>query len=343
MEDILFDIHSKVGIFNTYDNGDAEMEKLIERLIQKDRIALSKLITMVENDSPQLLNIMKAIYPLTGKAYVLGVTGSPGAGKSTLVDKLIRNFRSKGQSVGVLCVDPSSIFSGGAFLGDRVRMEWAYRDDGVYLRSLATRGALGGLAPRLGEIIKLMDAFGKEVIIVETVGVGQMEADIIRYADTKIVVSVPGLGDQLQALKAGILEIADVLVVNKADLSGAQDVAEDLQMMLYLRKESDWTPEILLTEALNSRGISDLYEAIQRHRTFLSQSGLKERQTKLQREQTCCGAVEEGLKKYLRESFLGVEEVKTILKTVQEEGLNPYHAADEILQLLLPIHIEEGE
>ncbi|WP_088189726.1 methylmalonyl Co-A mutase-associated GTPase MeaB [Desulfosporosinus sp. FKA] len=310
------------------------MEKLIERLIQKDRIALSKLITMVENDSPKSLDIMKAIYPLTGKAYVLGVTGPPGAGKSTLVDKLIRNFRSEDYSVGVLCVDPSSIFSGGAFLGDRVRMEWAYKDDGVYLRSLATRGALGGLAPRLSEIIKLMDAYGKEIIIVETVGVGQMEADIIRYADTKIVVSVPGLGDQMQALKAGILEIADVLVVNKADLPGARDVVDDLQMMLYLKKESDWTPEIVLTEALNDRGISDLYEAIHRHRTFLCQSGLKKQQTHLQREHACYGAIEEGLKNYLRKSFLEVDEVKTILKRVREEDLNPYHAADEILQLL---------
>ncbi|WP_301999187.1 methylmalonyl Co-A mutase-associated GTPase MeaB [Desulfosporosinus nitroreducens] len=319
------------------------MEKLIERLIQNDRIALSKLITMIENDSPKSLDIMKAIYPLTGKAYVLGVTGPPGAGKSTLVDKLIRNFRSKDYSVGVLCVDPSSIFSGGAFLGDRVRMEWAYQDDGVYLRSLATRGALGGLAPRLSEIIKLMDAFGQEVIIVETVGVGQMEADIIRYADTKIVVSVPGLGDQMQALKAGILEIADVLVVNKADLPGAREVVDDLQMMLYLRKDSDWTPEIVLTEALNDRGISDLDAAIQRHRTFLGQAGLKEQQTHLQRKHACYGAIEERLKNYLRESFLEVEEVKNILVRVQEEGLNPYQAADEILQLFFTNTHEEGD
>src|SRR5665648_345469 len=155
------------------------MEMLIKRFMQKDRLALSKLITMVENNSPLMLDIMDAIYPLTGKAHVLGVTGPPGAGKSTLVDKLIRTFRSEGYSVGVLCVDPSSIFSGGAFLGDRVRMEWAYRDDGVFLRSLATRGALGGLAPRTSEIIKIMDAFGIDVIIVETVGVGQMEADIM--------------------------------------------------------------------------------------------------------------------------------------------------------------------
>ena len=307
----------------------------MERFLQKDRIALSKLITMIENDTPQLLDIMKAIYPLTGKAYVIGVTGPPGAGKSTLVDKLIRAYRAQGQSVGVLCVDPSSIFSGGAFLGDRVRMEWAYSDDGVYLRSLATRGALGGLAPRISEIIKLLDAFGKDVIIVETVGVGQMEADIISYADTKIVVSVPGLGDQMQALKAGILEIADVLVVNKADLPGAQDVVEDLRMMLFLRKESDWNPEIVLTEALNNRGVSDLYEAAQRHRTYLFQSGLKERQTLQQREQTCQNAVQEQMKNYILKCFQEMEEIKTILKMVQEERTNPYQAADRILKLLL--------
>lgn len=311
------------------------MEMLIKKFTQKDRLALSKLITMVENNSSLILEMMKAIYPLTGKAFVLGVTGPPGAGKSTLVDKLIRTFRSEGRSVGVLCVDPSSIFSGGAFLGDRVRMEWAYKDDGVYLRSLATRGALGGVAPRISEIIMLLDAFGKDVIIVETVGVGQMEADIIQYADTKIVVSVPGLGDQMQALKAGILEIADVFVVNKADLSGAHDVVDDLQMMLYLRKDSEWTPEIVLTEALNDRGIRELYEAVQRHRAYLCESGLRELQTRQRRENACHYAIQEGLKKYMQKSFEEIEEVKGVLNTVQDGGINPYVAADKILSLFL--------
>lgn len=316
-------------------------ENLIERFLQKDRIALSKLITIAENNGPELLDIMKAIYPLTGKAYVIGVTGPPGAGKSTLVDKLIHACRADGHGVGVLCVDPSSIFSGGAFLGDRVRMDWAYKDDGVYLRSLATRGALGGLAPRISEIIKLLDAFGKDVIIIETVGVGQMEADIIRYADTKIVVSVPGLGDQMQALKAGILEIADVLVVNKADLPGALDVVDDLKMMLYLRSSSDWVPEIVLTEALNNCGISDLYEAVQRHRTYCLQSGLKERQTLKHRVQACQDAILEQLKTYLLKSCKNDEGVKGILEMVREGRLNPYQAADEVLGKLL--NIEEGE
>lgn len=311
------------------------MEKLIKKFMLKDRVALSKMITMVENNSPQMLEIMEAIYPLAGKAHVLGVTGPPGVGKSTLVDKLIRTFRSEGNSVGVLCVDPSSIFSGGAFLGDRVRMEWAYKDDGVYLRSLATRGALGGLAPRASEIIKLMDAFGQDVIIVETVGVGQMEADIIECADTKIVVSVPGLGDQIQALKAGILEIADVFVVNKADIKGAQDVVDNLQMMLYLRKHSDWTPQILLTEALNDKGIKELYLAVQRHKDYLSQSGLRELQSQQRREHTCHYAMREVLRKYTDKCMEEVEEIKDILQTVREGGINPYKAANEIMEIIL--------
>lgn len=311
------------------------MEMLINRFMQKDRLALSRLITMVENNSPLMLDIMEVIYPLTGKAHVLGVTGPPGVGKSTLVDKLIRTFRSEGSSVGVLCVDPSSIFSGGAFLGDRVRMEWAYRDDGVFLRSLPTRGVLGGLAPRTSEIIKIMDAFGIDVIIVETVGVGQMEADIMRYADTKIVVSVPGLGDQMQALKAGILEIADVFVVNKADIKGARDVVDDLQMMLHLRKTSDWTPEIVLTEALNNRGIMELYLAVQRHKDYLFKSGLTELKTKQRRENACHYAMQEVLKNYMEKSIEEVEEIKNILQTVREGDINPYKAADEIMKIIL--------
>ncbi len=311
------------------------MEMLIKRFRQKDRLALSKLITLVENNSPLMLDIMEAIYPLTAKAHVLGVTGPPGAGKSTLIDKLIRTFRSEGHSVGVLCIDPSSIFNGGAFLGDRVRMEWAYRDDGVYLRSLATRGALGGLAPRASEIIKIMDAFGQDVIIIETVGVGQMEAEIIEYADTKIVVSVPGLGDQIQALKAGILEIADVFVVNKADINGAQDVIDNLQMMLYLRKDSDWTPEIVLTEALNDKGIMELYLAVQKHKNYLAQSGLREIQTQQRREHTCHYAMQEILKKYVNKCIGEVEEIKNILPTVREGGINPYKAANQIVEIIL--------
>lgn len=320
-----------------------DIERLVERFKQKDRQALSKLITQVENNSPYLLDIMTAIYPLTKNAHVLGVTGPPGAGKSTLVDKLIKAFRQEGHKVGVLCVDPSSIFSGGAFLGDRVRMQWAYQDDDVYLRSMATRGELGGLAPRASEIIKIMDAFGKDIVIVETVGVGQMEADIIRYADTKIVVSVPGLGDQMQALKGGILEIADVFVVNKADIHGALDVVDDLRMMLYLRKESAWTPEIVLTEALNNKGVEDLYQAIKKHKEYLDASGLAETQIKTRREHTCLYAMKEILKKHVEEKTKEVKDVQEILRKVREGDADPYQGAKEIINTIFEINIGEGE
>ncbi|PKM90372.1 MAG: methylmalonyl Co-A mutase-associated GTPase MeaB [Firmicutes bacterium HGW-Firmicutes-12] len=319
-----------------------ELEKLIERFWQKDRQALSKLITIVENNSPYMLDVMKAVYPMTGKAHILGVTGPPGAGKSTLVDKLIKAFRNEGHKVGVLCVDPSSIYSGGAFLGDRIRMQWAYEDDDVYLRSMATRGELGGLAPRASEIIKIMDAFGKDVVIVETVGVGQMEADIIRYADTKVVVSVPGLGDQMQALKGGILEIADVFVVNKADTNGALEVVDDLKMMLHLRKESDWKPEIVLTEALNNKGTTELYQAIQTHKNYLNESGTAALMSQTRREHTCLYAMKETIKKYI-DHKMEIEEAKLIQKKVREGGLNPYQGANEIINNILKINIREGE
>jgi LAO/AO transport system kinase len=320
-----------------------EIKKLIERFWQKDRQALSKLITIVENNSPYMLDVMEAIYPMSGKAHILGVTGPPGAGKSTLVDKLIKAFRNEGHKVGVLCVDPSSIYSGGAFLGDRIRMQWAYEDDDVYLRSMATRGELGGLAPRASEIIKIMDAFGQDVIIVETVGVGQMEADIIRYADTKVVVSVPGLGDQMQALKGGILEIADVFVVNKADIHGALEVVDDLKMMLHLRKESDWKPEIVLTEALNNKGTKELYQAIEMHKNYLNESGLAELMSRTRREHTCLYAMKETIKKYIDQKTEGNEEVKLILNEVREGGVNPYQGANEIIDTIFKIKIREGE
>jgi len=251
------------------------------------------------------------------------------------VDKLIRIYRQHGVGVGALLVDPSSLYSGGAFLGDRIRIDGAYCDDGVYLRSLATRGELGGLAPKMGEIVNLLDAFGKEVIIIETVGIGQMEADIINYADTKIVLTVPGLGDQMQTMKGGILEIADIFVINKSDIEGAENVEIDLKMMLQLRQGQRWTPDIIMTQALNNKGTSELYEAIQRHTVYLKESESGEAKARGNREYACVNAAVKRLKRVLA---LRVEEegkIKEIMEEVRQGKKNPYRGANEMVEILL--------
>ena len=311
------------------------MHDLVERFETGDISALSKLISMVENNNPNADDIISKIDCKTEKTQVIGVTGPPGAGKSTLVDKLIKIYRQNGFSVGVLLVDPSSIYSGGAFLGDRVRMDSTYCDDGVYLRSLATRGELGGLAPKMGEIVNLLGAFGKEIIIIETVGIGQMEADIVNYADTKVVMTVPGLGDQMQAMKGGILEIADVFVINKSDIEGASNVEIDLKSMLQLRQKQHRTPEIIMTQALNNKGIPELYEAIQKHGDYLKDSGTGELQAQGNRKHVCQNAVMKKLKRTLDERFETDESLKQIMKDVIEGHKNPHIGANEIVKLLL--------
>ncbi len=237
----------------------------LDQLLAGDRLALARAITAVESEGGAAAPVLRALYPHLGRARVVGVTGAPGAGKSTLVNAYIAELRRRGQTVGVVAVDPSSPLSGGAILGDRIRMTAHSGDPGVFVRSLATRGHLGGLSRAASRVIDVMDAAGRDVVVVETVGAGQSEIEVAEIADTKVVVVAPGLGDEVQALKAGILEIADILVVNKADTPSARSTAAQLEAVLALREARAWRPPVLLTMALRGEGIAGLADTIDRH------------------------------------------------------------------------------
>ena len=241
---------------------------LSERVLSGDPRAIARAISLIEDESPAGAELVRRVFPRTGQAYVIGVTGPPGAGKSTLVDRLTSHIRASDRTVGVVAVDPTSPFTGGAILGDRVRMQAHAGDAGVFIRSMATRGHLGGLARATSEVALVLDAAGKEIVIIETVGVGQDEVDIVRTADISIVTIVPGSGDEVQALKAGIMEIADIFVVNKADREGADRTVLSIEALLSLGSfgEGDWRPPIVKTEATTGKGVPELLEAVERFR-----------------------------------------------------------------------------
>ena len=250
------------------------IEELLGQADAGDRRALARLLSIVENDETNARAILRATYPRAGRARVVGVTGPPGAGKSTLVSALVEAYRQDGLRVAVVAVDPTSPFSGGAILGDRIRLRERFLDEGVFIRSMATRGSSGGLARSTGRVVTVLDAVGHDVVLVETVGVGQEEVDVVRLVDTVCLVSVPGLGDEIQTLKAGILEIADVLVVNKADRPGAEEAARDLAAMLTLGPDrTAWRPLIVRTVASRQEGIGELREALAKHDAWSRESG----------------------------------------------------------------------
>lgn len=306
---------------------------LAEQILQGDIRAAARLMRDIDDGFKSAVEELKILYPHTGNAYIIGITGPPGAGKSTLVDQITAAYRGRGKKVGIVAVDPTSPFTGGAILGDRIRMNRHAEDDGVFIRSLATRGYLGGVSRSTGDVVNVMDAMGMDVVIIETVGVGQDEVDIVRMAHTTVVVMVPGLGDDIQAIKAGILEIGDVFVVNKADRQDADRTVRELAVMLEMNsgKNGEWLPKVLKTEASRNRGIEELVAEMEEHRSYLYRSGaikhlLEEKNARL---------FMEILKERLFSEVFGHIHVngrfREIVQGMMTRQKDPYSAVEEIM------------
>ena len=310
--------------------------ELASKVLAGDTIAAAKLISGIEDEVPSALEEMSHIYPYTGKAYVIGVTGSPGAGKSTLTNNLIDLLRRKNMTVGVIAMDPTSAFTGGAILGDRVRMQKHSADKEVFIRSLATRGWVGGLAKATIGAIHVMDAMGKDIILVETVGSGQIEIDITKAADTTLVVLTPVAGDAIQMMKAGILEAADIFAINKADKGGADIVRADLEAMLAMKAQlpNDWQPSVVLTEAIYGKGTEELVEEILRHKEFLTTSGDLEKRQKERVKLELMETIESFLKDFIHEIDKG-DYLAKFIDDLTQGKTNPYAATLEITNRLV--------
>ncbi len=312
------------------------MNDIASKVLNGDPRSVARLITLVENSSPEGFRAMKDIYPHTGGAHVIGITGVMGSGKSTLISELTHEYRKQGLEVGIIAIDPTSPFSGGALLGDRVRMMELATDEGVFIRSMGTRGMLGGLTSAVYDVVEILDASGKDVVIVETVGVGQAEVDVIKIADTTLVILVPGLGDSIQAIKAGIMEIADIYVVNKADKPGVDQTVAEIESLVDIScSNRDRKTPVLTTSAKESKGIVELAQEIKKHRDYLEKSNEFEAQRRKRYEAELIEIIRKRLMNFIFDESTFKGKVELLIDQISKKEVDPYTAADEILGKIL--------
>jgi LAO/AO transport system kinase len=316
--------------------------ELAEGVRSGDRRALARAITLVENGEPLAADLVRELYPQTGRAYVVGVTGPPGVGKSSLISALVRHLRGDGRTVGVISIDPSSPFSKGALLGDRIRLADHFLDEGVFIRSMGTRGHLGGLAEAALQAVLVLDAAGKDVVFVETVGAGQSEVEVIGIADTVVLVLMPGSGDSVQALKAGIMEIPDVIAVNKMDHPAAKTMVNEVRSILTLDRESPWRPPIVLTEAVREENVADLWERIEKHRAHLQEDGRLEERRRRNLAGEVFAVASSRAKAHLERTVADDPELRRVLDAVERRELDPLTAVQEIIQKVFHVGDENG-
>jgi LAO/AO transport system kinase len=312
------------------------MNELTKKVLSGDPRSVARLITLVENSDIKAVKSMKDIHPKTGNAHVIGVTGVMGTGKSSLIRELTREFRNQGKRVGIIAIDPTSPFSGGALLGDRVRMMDFSMDDGVFIRSMGTRGMLGGLTSAVYDVVEILDASGKDVILVETVGVGQAEVDVIKIADTTIVIIVPGLGDSIQTLKAGMMEIADIYVVNKTDRDGVEQTIAELESLVDIAcSDKERKTPIIKTIAKEGKGVNDLLEEIENHKDYLKKTNEFESQRRLRYEAELVEIIRKRLMNFIFDEEQFKDKVEALINQISKKEIDPHAAAEEILSKIL--------